>query len=191
MPAFSQLLRRAKSGDADAVRLLCTEYEHVVDRAARAGLGQFLHARFEPADIRQSVFGDMLRELPDVEDRGEPAFRNWLLAKVRNKICTKARRTVLSDGRRREERLGTAAGAVLPGEEPEPVASVVANEDAARLGRLLGTLDASDRAVIGLCLDEGLSWPEIARRLSLPSPDAARMRYVRALAALRVRWMRA
>ena len=70
------------------------------------------------------------------------------------------------------------------------VSAVALRDDTARLTSLLGTLDATQSGVIGLFLDEGLSWDEIAARLGLPTGAAARMRYVRALAALRERWTR-
>ena len=147
-----------------------------------------LRTRCDTGDITQSVFGDALRELPRFEDRGEAAFRGWLVTLVRNKLRTKARRQTLSDGRRRELRLSTSAGMLLPVHEPPPDAAAADRDDAARLNRLLGSLDPEQRAVIGLHVDEGLPWPAVAARLALPSADAARMRYVRALAALRDRW---
>src|SRR5438105_4045984 len=82
MDEFSDLLGRARDGDREAVAALYAAYRETVLRAARSGLGPSLHQQYDTVDIGQSVFGDMLRELPEFEDRGEPAFRRWLLQKV-------------------------------------------------------------------------------------------------------------
>lgn len=190
MSEFSELLRRAREGDRTAAADLYARYRDEVERAGRRGLGSHLHSRFDTEDIAQSVFADMLRELPALEDRGEVAFRGWLATKVRHKLATKGRRQSHSNGRRREERLLTEMGLEQADSGPDPAAAVALQDDAARLTSLLGTLDATQSAVIGLFLDEGLSWDEVAARLDLPSGAAARMRYVRALAALRERWSR-
>lgn len=188
MTEFSELLRRARSGDRAAASALLEAYRDHVERIARRGLGTRLHARFDTDDIAQSVFTDALRELPGFEDRGEPAFQAWLATKVRHKIVSKARRQTLADGRPREERLATEDGLGRrdPGDEPSATAAL--RDDSARVTSLLGTLDPTQAAVIGLFLDEGLSWEEIAARIGVTSAAAARMRYVRAIAALRDRW---
>jgi RNA polymerase sigma factor (sigma-70 family) len=190
MDDFSELLRRAREGDRDAVHKIYDAYRSSVADAARSGLGPALHQQFDTLDISQSVFGDMLRELPAFEDRGEPAFRRWLLTKVHNKLCTKSRRQVRRGLGRREARLTTEAAHLVEGGVAAPDDAAADKDEESRLGQILGTLDPDDRAVIGLFVDEGLPWAEVARRLGLPSPDAARMRYVRAVATLRQRWTR-
>jgi RNA polymerase sigma factor (sigma-70 family) len=191
MDDFSELLGRARAGDRDAVDAIYREYRDAVARAARDGLGPFLHQQYDTIDISQSVFGDMIRELPAFEDRGEPAFRRWLLTKVHNKLCVKARRQVLADGLRRERRLETETGLAAAHDGAEPGEVVASRDEEERLGVLLGALDPADREVIGLYVDEALPWAEVARRLGLASPDAARMRFVRAMTTLRRRWTRA
>jgi RNA polymerase sigma factor (sigma-70 family) len=186
LPEFSELLRRVRVGDGAAVAELYEVYRERVSRVAHRGLGSRLKSRYDTADITQSVFGDMLRELPAFEDRGERAFHAWLLTKVRHKLASKARRQTSKDGRVRERRLDTEPGLAGSADDPQDAAGLA--DDTARLTTLLGGLDPERRAVIGLFLDQGLSWDEIARRLSLPSAAAARMRYVRAVAALRDRW---
>ena len=188
MQAFSQLLRRAQGGEREALSALYERFRGSVERAASSGLGPSLQPQYDPADIAQSVFGDLLREIPGVEDRGEAAFRGWLLVKVQNKLRMKARRQVLAGGRRREARLTTTMSAHVAARTPPPDAAAAELDDATHLNRALGALEPGQRAVIGLRIDEELPWIEVARRLGLPSPDAARVRYVRVLAALRDRW---
>lgn len=190
MAEFSELLRRVRRGDRTAVAELCEVYRGTVEHAARRELGTGLRSRYDTVDITQSVFGDMIRELPRFEDRGEAAFQRWLLAKVRHKLCSKARRQSLKGGGRREARLTTEAGSLVEDGDAPPYDVAAARDDGRRLGHLLGTLDPDTRAVIGLYVDEGLPWAEVARRLGLSNPNAARMRYVRAVETLRRRWTR-
>jgi RNA polymerase sigma-70 factor (ECF subfamily) len=187
---FSELLRRAREGDRGAVSELYERYRAQVERAARRGRGSRLRVRFDTDDIAQSVFADLLREIPDFEDRGEPAFRAWLSRKVGNKLASKARRQSRADGLPREVPLGTDS-ALDPGAHgPGPPGAAVDREERDRIAALLGTLDPSQSEVIGLRIDEGLGWEEVASRLGLPSADAARMRFVRAVTLLRERWTR-
>lgn len=189
MRDFSQNLRQARRGDPEAVSTLYEEYVRGAEHEARNGMGPLLRARFETADIVQSVFTDMLSELAGFEDRGEASFRHWLRIKIRNKLRTKARRLAARVGLR-ERQLGRQTEDALTSEEdPQDVASV--REEGERVSRLLGTLRPDQRAVIGLFIDQQLSWAEVAAHLGLPSAGAARLRYVRAVAALQERWTRA
>jgi RNA polymerase sigma factor (sigma-70 family) len=190
MSEFSEMLRRARSGDRDAAAALFEVCRGRLERSARRELGPHLRHRYDTADIAQSVFGDFLRGLPRFEDRGEDAFLAWFDGAVRHKVADKARRGMDADGRAREERLDTRQGDGAPAATPAPDAAQEQAEEEARVTRLLGTMDPTQRAVICLFLDEGLAWDDVARRLSLPSGGAARLRYVRALAALRERWTR-
>ena len=190
MNEFSDLLHRAQRGERPALGLLLERFRGDAERTARDGLGSYLRARFGTSDIVQSVFGDVLRDVGRVADRGEPAFRAWLATRVRHKLCTKARRQVLRSGLRKELPFTPSASVRFASEDPPPDACAAARDDAALLRRLLGSLDPDDRAVIGLRVHEGRPWADVARRLGCGAPDAARMRYVRALAALRDRWTR-
>ncbi|MHC4492133.1 MAG: RNA polymerase sigma factor [Planctomycetota bacterium] len=186
---FSEILRRARGGDPEAVSALYEKYVRRAEHEARSGLGPLLRPRFETSDIVQSVFADMLGELTGFEDRGEPSFRHWLRIKVRNKLRTKARRLTDRNGRLRERQPGTQTESALAGEE-DPHDGASALEQVERASLLLGTLCPEQRAIIGLFIDQQLTWAEIAARLELPSAGAARLRYVRAIAALQAKWNR-
>ncbi|MHC4940110.1 MAG: RNA polymerase sigma factor [Planctomycetota bacterium] len=189
MSDFSEILSRARGGDTEAVSALCERFVRRAELEAHSGLGPLLRPRFETADIVQSVFADMLGELADFEDRGEPSFRHWLRIKIRNKLRTKARRLTDRSGRLREHHLGTQAESALSGDE-DPQDGASEREQAEKASLLLGTLRPEQRAVIGLFIDQRLPWAEIAARLDLPSAGAARLRYVRAIAALQAKWNR-
>ncbi|MHC5011734.1 MAG: RNA polymerase sigma factor [Planctomycetota bacterium] len=189
MRNFSQILEQARAGDPDAGSALYEEYVRAAEHEARNGMGPVLRARFDTTDIVQSVFTDMLGELRGFEDRGEASFRHWLRIKIRNKLRTKARRLMARRGGLREQRLGTLMEAGLTGDE-DPQSGASARDEGERVSLLLGTLRPEQRAVIGLHIDQQLTWDEVASHLGLPSAGAARLRYVRAIAALRARWKR-
>ncbi len=188
MPEFSKILRRARDGEAAALSHLYARFHGTLERAASHGLGARLHRQFDTADIVQSVFADLLRDLPRIEDRGEAAFRGWLQTAVLNKVRMKARRQTLRCGLRRETRLSTDAGSELAARAPGPDTLAAERDEVAHLSRLLGSLPPEQREVICLRVDEGLSWSDVARALDLPTADAARVRYVRALCSLRGRY---
>ncbi|MHC4957692.1 MAG: RNA polymerase sigma factor [Planctomycetota bacterium] len=189
MHDFSKILSRARSGDPDAVSALYEEYARPAEHEARSGLGPLLRPRFETSDIVQSVFADMLVELKGFEDRGEASFRHWLRIKIRNKLRTKARRLTERSGRLRERPLGTQTESALAGDE-DPYDGASMREHAERVSLLLGTLRPEQREIIGLFIDQQLPWAEVAARLGLRSAGAARLRYVRAIAALHAKWNR-
>ncbi len=189
--AFAELLRRAKSGDDEAVSELHERYAPLVLGRARRRLTPFLRRRDDTEDIRQSVFGDVLRGLTGVEDRGEAAFRHWLLIKVENKIRDRLRRQLNRNGQHRETALRSGAAEQLRCQERGPASEAARLDDRARIAGLLGSLDEMDRHVLQLRARQCLPFGEVARAAGLPSADAARMRYVRALVALRAAWKRA
>jgi RNA polymerase sigma-70 factor (ECF subfamily) len=188
MSDFSEILNRARGGDSEAVSALYEKYARPAEQEARSGLGPTLRSRFETSDIVQSVFADMLVELATFEDRGEPSFRHWLRIKIRNKLRTKARRLT---GRRglRERQLGAQTESALADDE-DPHEGVSLREQAEKVSLLLGSLRPEQREIIGMFIDQQLPWAEVAARLGLRSAGAARLRYVRAIAALHAKWNR-
>jgi len=184
---FSELLRRAKDGDSAAFMEIHARYERRVQGVVRRRLGPALRRRCDTLDVTQSVFEDVLRDLGEFEDRGEEAFRHWLYMKAENKVRDSWRRVLQPGGGPRENRLETRDAAVAAG-GPGPATEAGEADDRARLAAVLATLPAAQREVLALRDTEGLGFAAIAGRLGLPGADAARMRYARALLALRERW---
>ena len=126
---FSELLEEAKRGRQHAFSELHRRYQFKVLARVRDRLTPSLRRRYDTLDLSQSVFLEVLRDLPDFENRGERAFRNWLYIKAENKVRTKLRRQLGREGARRETTLeGTsdvlavepsaASGAALAGSSP-------------------------------------------------------------------------
>jgi len=185
---FADVLREAKRGDADALRELHARYESCVLKVVRRRLGPGLRSRYDTVDVAQSVFEDVLRDLPAFEDRGEEAFRHWLYMKAENKVRDAWRRRLHPEGGAREGELVTADGEITTERGPGPATQAELGDDCGRLRAVLASLPAEQQTILTLRDQDGLAFAEIAQRLGLPSADAARMRYARALVALRKAW---
>lgn len=187
MQGFSELLEAAKRGERDALAKLHERYAPAVLASVRAGLSPLLRRHYDSLDLRQSVFEDVLRDLPRFEDRGEQAFRSWVRIKAENKLRSKLRKHLGVGGRQRQRRLDTDAASSLTSAASSPDVEVVSTDEQRRLRLLIQELDAVDRDVVAMRAESGAAFGEIARSLGLPSADSARKRYVRALVRLRER----
>jgi RNA polymerase sigma factor (sigma-70 family) len=182
---FSQLLERARGGDAQAAGELYQRHAHRVLTIVRRRLPVALRAKYDSMDLAQSVFAEMLRDLPRIEDRGERAFVSLLAAKASGKIAMKLRHHLGRSGQHAERRLATDA-------EPADSASEAPlkaerDDELAKLEHVVEGLDETSRRVLRMRAVRR-SFASIADELGLASPDAARKRYARALVELRERW---
>jgi RNA polymerase sigma factor (sigma-70 family) len=181
--SFSELLRAAQSGDREAGELLYARYGRYVLAMVRRLLLPPLRRRYDSMDLSQSVFADVLGELPRFEDRGERAFLGWLAIKSQNKVRQKLRKTLGPEGQRVEADLGAIDDPTAPGGTPPDVAD--ANETAARMAERVGALDETTREIVRLRWEEDLPFADIADRMGLASSEAVRKRYARTLVRLR------
>lgn len=181
MDSFSRTIAAARAGDPQAIALLYRRYASRVFTAVRRRLRSDLRQKLDSGDVVQSVFREVMRDLPRFEDRGETAFRHWLYIKAENNVRGKLRKYLGRAGRRREALLNGDLAQV----GGSPASEAASREDRVRVGALVGELDQDARSVVLLRLEQSLPFAEIARRLSLASSDAARKRYARALGKIR------
>ena len=59
--ALDAMLEKLAGGDADAVEQVFRAYEPLLRNVVRRHLGQRLRAKFDSADVVQSVWADLLR----------------------------------------------------------------------------------------------------------------------------------
>lgn len=178
MASFSELLAAARDGCPNATRQLYDNYARRLFTVVRRRIGSRLRQKFDSTDLVQSVFVEVLRDLPRIEDRGEVAFRHWLYIKTESKVRSKMRKFF----RFEEHELGETP---LHDEGDSPVTGAARREGYGHARRLYDRLDAASREVIVLRLEQELSYAAIAERLGLASAEAARKRYTRAIARLR------
>lgn len=177
---FTQILARARRGDRAAVDALWARHQTAVRGLLARRMNPLLRAGYDTDDLAQSVFAEMLRDLPRLEDQGEDKFRHWLYIKAENKVRGKLRKALRGSRTRALQGVGRTGpqGGTAP-DRPE------AAEEQVRLQSALETLDETSRAVVRLKHHQGLAYDEIAACLGLASPEAARKRHARALLDLR------
>jgi RNA polymerase sigma-70 factor (ECF subfamily) len=186
---FSGLILRARSGDREAVGELYSAHRRRLLAVVRRRMGPALRRDCDAEDLVHTVFAQVLRDLPRFEDRGEGAFRRWLDLKAENEVRTRFRQRLLADGGRREVTMAESAAERAAGTGRGPATSAAERDERRRLADLLDGLRPEQREVLFLRERDGLAFADVAERLGLPNADAARMRYARALLALRDRWV--
>lgn len=182
------LLRRWHGGDQGALAELveaCLPWlrQHVDER-----LGAFLRERGDADDYLQDALLDFLRDGPRFQVRDERQFRGLLVRVIENTLRDK---NDWFRAKRRHLGVGDAAlpeGSVLDLHSglvltSTPSRGVAREESRAWVRLALELLDPEDRKVILGRDYEQRAFEDIGRELGL-SPDAARMRWNRAVARL-------
>ncbi len=180
---FDDLIEKARSGEPEAVEELFRRFSPAVLGRLRGQLGPALRRRYDTDDLGQSVLVEAIRDLPNFKSDHEGAFRKWLWLKARSNLWMKLRRQLDKNGQRRER--------TWDGEKTDysnPADHVAAAEEHARLDAALDELDPIDKQIVLLRDRDDLTYGDIAVRVLLPSADAVRMRYARAVLKLRQQW---
>jgi RNA polymerase sigma-70 factor (subfamily 1) len=193
-PDTADLVRRAQTGDVDALNELFARYHSQMVEIARRRIGPKLRRKEDPDDLAQTTFREATRDFKNYEYRGEGSLVRWLVHILQNKIRDKAE--FYSAGKRNTS-LETALDAPLDrrnsdskGMEPEaPDLSVTRQvqrgERFELLRKALVELSPEYREAITLVFFQGLSLREAGQRMGGRSEDALRMLLRRAEAKLR------
>ena len=113
---FGILLRQAQQGSISAMGSLYEQYSSHLRGALRRRLRGEMRRWYDTEDLLQSVFGELIRSIGLLEDRGEAAFRRWLSLRAESKFRDKIRKPFGRRRPRREESLP----ATLPLPDPGP-----------------------------------------------------------------------
>lgn len=187
-----ELVQRAQAGDPAALADLLARYQERVRALVRRRMGAGLRQDLDSGDMVQEAMVEVLEGFERFEMRDETAFVRWLSTLVENRLRELARfhgaakrdrgREVRLDGSPSGER---AAGVPELSDEDAPTPSEVVSrrELGDRLADAVAQLDARHREVLA-ARQSGLSWEDVAERLSMPSGAAARMLHARARVAL-------
>jgi RNA polymerase sigma-70 factor (ECF subfamily) len=174
----AELLRRIGEGDVDAVGELYDRYASLLMPLAL----RILRDRAEAEDIVHDAFVTVSdRAGQYVAERGSVGA--WLVTLVRN---------LAIDRTRRRDRRGALARDVLVHEPnalgerrvDDPETLTAGASDRAKIRRALATLPEAQRTTLEVAFFEGLSYPEIAARESVPL-GTIKSRAARAIMALR------
>jgi len=188
-----QLVRRAQSGDREALQPLFERYYDRVRRIARVRLGQGLRQRMDSGDIVQETFLAALSAFDHFEVRNESSLLQWLSVLLENRIrdasdwneaarrAAARERPLAVQGRSGAVTLDPAASGLTPAE------GAAHDEQVEALETALAGLPEADRELVVLRDYVGMSWEEVAQRVGRPSAAAARMAHGKVLMELAAR----
>jgi RNA polymerase sigma-70 factor (ECF subfamily) len=172
---LDDLLAQLCSGDLAAAERVFRAYEPYLRKAVRRRLPPPLRAKFDSADILQSVWADVFRNFRDAGRRFIDAdhLRAFLFVATRNRLIDRVRQHQRAVGR--EEPLGGDQQALA---SPRPRPSEIA-QAGDLWERILARCPPEHRPILNL-KRQGFSLDEIAERAAL-HPDSVR-RILRELA---------
>ncbi len=164
----------AQQGDALAVAKLLATYHPILRKRVDSRMDHSLRTRYEPEDILQQTYLQVLKEMDHFESRGPNSFLNWVFTILDRKLI---------DTRRAAHRQGRAVSRETPAAVPGPSQSymdlldcVYADSDSPSrvvrrdeaVGAMLaciGGLSEVHRQVLQLRFLQGLSVADVARHL--------------------------
>ena len=190
MSDFSTDIEEARHGDAGALRRLYDDYFPAIRARIQRHLNLTLRRHYDTLDLSQSVFLELVRDLPRFRDLGEKSFRNWLSIKAVNKVRMKFRKHLRPGGLRREITMHDGAAEALRESlgVSSPVLTALRTEEVEGIRTALGSLNGKYRRVLLLRGGQQLPYSDVAEQMTLPSADAAKKLYARALLRLRSAW---
>ncbi len=174
-----ELIRRLGAGDVSAIEVLYDRYAQILFPLAM----RILRDRAEAEDLVHDAFV-LLTERANqyVRERGTVAA--WLITLVRN---------LTIDRTRRRDRRGALARDVVSFEPVEPARTpemlAADRSTQGKVSRALASLPDVQRGTLMLAFFEGLTYPEIAERESVPI-GTVKSRAARAIASLRMALVR-
>jgi RNA polymerase sigma-70 factor (ECF subfamily) len=194
MPANAeQLLQEARAGDAATLGQLLEQYRRYLALLARVQIGQRLQRKADASDLVQETFLEAHRQFPSFRGTSEAQFVRWLRQLLAGSLANLLRRYLGTRGRdvRLELEIEGALDQSsmmldrgLVAEQSSPSQQAAGREQAVMLAEALAQLPEDYRDVLVLRHLEGLTFPEVARRMER-SLDSVEKLWMRALARLR------
>jgi RNA polymerase sigma-70 factor (ECF subfamily) len=174
------LLARHRAGDRDAADRIFHKLLPNLYRFARGRLPDWARRGLDTQDLVQEALIRVYPRLSSIE----VSRPGDLGAYVRRAIENQVRDQIRSVGARGRSIPVEEAQETLASREPGPADYAELNEDYHRYLGALSRLAESDREVIIARVQLGLGHAEVAERVGLRSPDAARMSFQRAMVRL-------
>jgi RNA polymerase sigma factor (sigma-70 family) len=172
-----ELLRKAQSGDGEALNGLLIRYLPRLKRWASGRLPAGMRTMLDTNDLVQDAIINSLRNLDSLEIRTEGTLQAYLRRAVNNRIIDLYRRAARRPTR---EELPDDAESLAT----SPLEAAIGAEALESYERALAALSDGDREAIVLRVELGFDFEEIATQLGKPSADAARMAVSRAITRL-------
>ena len=188
-----QLLGRARAGHSPALGRLLELYRAYLMVLARVQIGRRLQGKVDASDVVQDVFLGAARDFPQFRGSSEAEFRAWLRQILASRLLNLGRH--YQGTQRRDVRLERQLAIELEqssqtldrglvAAQSSPSQQAIRREQAVLLADALGRMPEDWRELLILRHLEGLSFPEVARRLGR-TVDVVKKQWPRALAGLR------
>jgi RNA polymerase sigma-70 factor (ECF subfamily) len=168
----TQLLGKAKAGDAETLGLLLEQYRGYLLMLAHRHLDERLRRRIDPWDIVQYTFLEAQRDLNSFRGSTPAEFAVWIRNILRNNVATAVARHVSAQKRSigREVNVGTDSDAgrwvsQVPGSTTSPSRRVIRKEEILAILDALTRLPETQAEAVRLRYIEGLSLAEICERM--------------------------
>lgn len=190
---FCRLLALARGGDGPALGDLLEHYRNYLSLLARVQLGRRIQGKLDVADLVQETYLGVHRGIRGFRGATEAQFLAWLRQILGGILANQVRRyfgTRQRDIRLERElqddldRSSVYLGSQLVAAQSSPSAQASRREQAVILADAMETLPDDYREVIILRQFEGLSFPDVARRMSR-TEDSVKNLWARSLAKLR------
>jgi RNA polymerase sigma factor (sigma-70 family) len=135
-----------------------------LDRIGDIAIQPRLRAKLDKFDVCQSVLGDLLLRLPEIQFRTRSEFCAYLLNKMRWKATDRGRQRIAAE--ERERLVAEGERGEVRAEVPQPVEALIEVEDRRRVQEVLAQMTPREQEVLRLHLD-GKTPKEIAEHLRL------------------------
>jgi RNA polymerase sigma-70 factor, ECF subfamily len=187
------LLVLAKAGDGTALGRLLERYRNYVGLLVRLQVGRRLKSKVDVEDLLQEIWLEIHRKIALFRGGSEREFLTWvrrligsiLANQVRHYLGTKQRDLRLERALADDlDHSSLAMNQSLIAAQSSPSQQAVRREQAVILSDALQSLPDDYREVIILRQLEGLSFPDVARRMGR-TEDSVKNVWLRALARLR------
>lgn len=188
----NSLLRRAKSGDEQALGALLEMYRNYLNMLARLHIEPSLRTQLSASDLVQETFLNAKLGLAGFRGETERELIAWLRRIMANRMTDALRRHKRgTPGRRVKQRIedqinhsSMSLCRMLPTREPTPSEQFAHRETEVILADALETLPESYRDVLVLRHLQGLKFAEVAEKMGR-SLDSVKNLWVRAIGKLR------
>jgi RNA polymerase sigma-70 factor (ECF subfamily) len=190
---ITRLLNQAREGDGPALGQLLERYRNYLHLLARVQIGRRMQGKLDVADVVQETFLEVHRGIGQFRGRSEQQFLAWLRQILVGILANQVRRyfgTKRRDVRLERElqddldRSSVYLGSHMVAAQSSPSAQASRREQAVLLADAMEHLPEDYREVIILRQLEGLTFPQVARRMGR-TEDSVKNLWARGLARLR------
>jgi RNA polymerase sigma factor (sigma-70 family) len=179
LSSTTDLLERARLGDADALNELLRRHLQPLRRWARGRLPRWTRDLRDTDDLVQDTLVQTIRHVPDFKPRHDGALQAYLRQALVNRVTDEMRRVVRYP---LHARLADGSDFVDP--TGSPLDEAIGREVAEQFEAALQRLKPEDRELIIARVELQQSYAQIATATGKSGPDAARMAVTRALVRL-------